>query len=125
MQNDRWQNHLDWLALNHNVKLASTFNFIKVRQSKESLTKLKELIVRYDDFSLVALMELYSIFGSLILGLRVLAGSVKWDIAFEDSQLETTWQQLSWGNDSELKNRKDSLFKEMMVVKTYINLLDD
>ena len=41
--------------------------------------------VQYDDFSLVALMELYNIYGSLVLAIRVLSGSVTWDIAFEDS----------------------------------------
>ncbi len=123
LQNDRWERHLNWLALIHNVKLISTSSLNQNIQSKRSLIELKKIIVQFDDFSLVALMELYSIYGSLVLGLRVLSGSLNWDIAFEDSLLETTWQNLSWGSDPELKTQKDSLYKEMIIVKTYMNLL--
>lgn len=97
----RWDPWLTWAVRRHAAPLVATTGVVHQPQPAPSLAALKAAVAAHDAFGLVALHELVSLSGSLILGLAVAEGALPAGEAWELSRLDESWQEEHWGLDPE------------------------
>ena len=100
-QAEAWDPLLDWARDSLNAPLQVTSGVLPTAQPKQSLDQLHRLVARNDPFSLVALHDLVSLSGSLIIGLATAAGKDDAEALWRASRIDESWQEEQWGEDSE------------------------
>lgn len=113
MQAEGWDPLIDWAATALQAPLRITHGVIPVPQSRDSLARLRAEIDRLDSFAMMALHDLVTLPGSLVLGLAVLHGRLDAQEAHRLSRIDETWQAGQWGQDAEAetaaRNRLDAM----------------
>ncbi|RMC37331.1 ATP12 family chaperone protein [Paracoccus alkanivorans] len=113
MQAEGWDPLVDWAATALQAPLRITHGVIPVPQSRDSLARLRAEIDRLDSFAMMALHDLVTLPGSLVLGLAVLHGRLDAQEAHRLSRIDETWQASQWGQDAEAetaaRNRLDAM----------------
>jgi chaperone required for assembly of F1-ATPase len=100
-QAEAWDPWLDWSARTLSAPLIAVTGIMHHAQPTASLGALRAGISSHDPFALVALHDLVSLSGSLILGLAVSRGALPPDEAWSLSRLDEAWQTAQWGIDAE------------------------
>ena len=96
-----WDPLLDWAAEALQAPLNVTTGIVPVDQPGPSLARLTDAVAAHSPFGLVALHDLTSIAGSLVLGLAVVSGRLTPAQAFDLSRIDEDWQARQWGQDEE------------------------
>ena len=96
-----WDPLLDWAAEALQAPLNVTTGIVPVDQPGPSLARLTDAVAVHSPFGLVALHDLTSISGSLVLGLAVASGRLTPARAFDLSRIDEDWQARQWGQDEE------------------------
>jgi len=122
LQDSLWQPHLDWLELSVGVKLKTTKKMSFINQPKNSIKELEKFLTTLDDFTLVCVIGLVEIFGSIVLSLRVSCGGLDYQRAFKDSMLHEYWQRKKWGDDPEALQRESNILKELESIQKFLLL---
>lgn len=94
-----WDMLLDWSA--DFAPLNVTTGIVPVDQPATSVAALRARVAAHGAFEIVALHDLVSISGSLVLGLAVAAGRISAHEAFALSRIDEAWQAEQWGHDDE------------------------
>jgi chaperone required for assembly of F1-ATPase len=100
-QSAGWDPWLQWAARTLSAPLVAVTGVMHEPQPPASLAALRAAVAAEDAFALVALHELVSLSGSLVLGLAVRRGALDAAVAWNLSRLDETWQAEQWGLDSE------------------------
>ncbi|WP_170167103.1 ATP12 family chaperone protein [Paracoccus methylarcula] len=101
MQAEGWDPLIDWAATELRAPLRITHGIVPVRQPDDSLARLRAEMDMLDSFGLMALHDLVTLPGSLVLGLAVLRGRLSAEDAHRLSRIDETWQSSQWGRDEE------------------------
>lgn len=113
MEAEGWDPLIDWAATALQAPLRITHGIIPVRQPDDSLERLRAEIDRLDSFGLMALHDLVTLPGSLILGLAVLRGRLSAEEAHHLARIDEAFQNSQWGRDEEAeaaaRNRLDAM----------------
>jgi chaperone required for assembly of F1-ATPase len=112
-QDAMWQPMLDWADSRFGATLATTSGVLPVAQSKEAVAALGRALHAYDEFRLAALSAAVAAMGSLILGLALAEARLTAEEAFALAQLEESYQNERWGEDSEAIARRAGLWAEI------------
>lgn len=96
-----WDPLLDWAATALGARLSVTRGVVPVAQSGDSLDRLAAHLGRLDAFTLTGLHDLVALSGSLIIGLRALAGGADADALWRAARIDEDWQIEQWGEDDE------------------------
>mgnify|MGYP001200060805 FL=1 len=122
-QGEIWQPHLDWLALEKNVRLQTTSGIMHVRQDEKELKKFWTIVDDRDDFSLTGLHALTTGSGSVILALAVTDGGLTAEEALSASELDALFQAELWGEDPLAVERRGRLLDEFVQAERFLELL--
>ena len=121
-QEEMWQPVLDWAkdTLTAPLKLAS--GVMHVEQPTDSLAALRNELGGLDVWQLTAVTHMTQVMGSLLLALAVLHGWRDWNLAFEASVLDETFQASRWGEDREAMRRRKASYEEVRWVVKFLEL---
>ena len=100
-QVEGWDPLLDWSREALGAPLVVVEGVMAAEQPAASLARLREAVAEQDGFGLVALHELVTLSGSLLLGLAVDRGRLLPEDAWALSRIDETWQIEQWGEDAE------------------------
>ncbi|WP_224813508.1 ATP12 family chaperone protein [Hasllibacter sp. MH4015] len=100
-QAEAWDPLLHWARETYDAPLAITAGIVPVAQPARSIENLSAAVHGTDAFALVALHDLVTLTGSLVLGLAVSRQRVNAAQAFDLSRIDEDWQIEQWGRDEE------------------------
>lgn len=115
-----WDPLLDWADATLGARLRVVSGLMPQPQPEASTAALRAAVEGFDAFALMALHDLVTISGSLVLGLAVAREAVDGARAFALAQLDEDWQAEQWGWDAEAaaaagRRREDFLRVERML----------
>lgn len=96
-----WDPMLDWAVSAFGVRLTITRGVVPVAQRPECLARLSAEVHATSPFQLVALHDLVSLSGSLILGLAATRTEFEPEMLWRLSRVDEEWQISQWGEDDE------------------------
>lgn len=92
-------------------------------QPGETLTKVRELALSLDDFTLAGLAFGVPLFGSAVLAIGVLRGWIDGEAAYDLSRVDEAFQEAQWGIDEEAAERTARLRIEAAVLDRWFRAL--
>lgn len=96
-----WDPLLAWAREALGASLETVAGVMPCPQPPASLARLSAAVAAHDPWELVALHELVTLSGSLVLGLAVSHGHIAPEAAWEASRLDEQWNAEEWGEDAE------------------------
>lgn len=118
-----WQPLLDWAARHLGAGLTVTEGVMAVEQPPEALSALRAAVAAQDDFGLVALHDLTTALGSVVLALAVERREIAAEGAWRASIIDELWQAEKWGRDEEAEQRRARLRESVLVAARFLALL--
>lgn len=100
-QAEAWDPLLSWSAEALGAPLLPVIGLMPQDQPAASLTALRAAVDAHGPFGLVALHDLVTLTGSLVIGLAVARAALGAEDAWERSRIDETWQAALWGEDAE------------------------
>lgn len=117
-----WDPLLEWCAERTRTTLAVTAGVMPAQQSPDVLEAIAALVADRGDLELVALHELVTLTGSVVIGLAVAEGRISGDEAAAAAQLDETWQAGRWGEDEEAQERRDAVRRDLLAAERLLRL---
>jgi chaperone required for assembly of F1-ATPase len=121
-QEAAWQPWLDWADTKYGARLLPEFGIVAVRQPRQALDALEAAVSRLDEWRLAGLAALVPAYGSLILGLAVVAGALGAREAHRLAIVEEVFQEEKWGTDAETAARRALIGAEVTQAERFIRL---
>jgi len=121
-QEAAWQPWLDWADSAHGARLLPVFGIMAVRQPREALDALAAVVATLDEWQLAGLAALVPAYGSLILGLAVVAGAIGAQEALRIAILDELFQEAKWGTDGETAARRALIGAEVSQAERFVRL---
>ena len=121
-QAEGWDPLLGWARARLGAPLAAATGVMHVDQPEASLAVLRAEVERHGDFELVALHDLVTISGSLVLGLAASAGELAPERVWALSRIDETWQAEQWGEDAEAAAAAASKRAELLAAHRFLEL---
>jgi chaperone required for assembly of F1-ATPase len=100
-QGEGWDPLLAWAGEALGAPLVSVEGVVHVAQAPDSLARLGAAVQAHGPWELTALHYLFSISGSLVIGLAVSRGRLDAEAAWSLSRIDEDWQIEEWGEDDE------------------------
>ena len=122
-QRQHWQALLDWCEERHGARLAVAAGILHQPQPEEGQKALKAAVEAMDVFRLAALSVTVAATGSLVIGLALVDGHINSEKAFENAELDATFQIEHWGEDYEASRRRATLRRDLEDVERFLELL--
>lgn len=118
-----WDPWLAWAAERLAAPLSTTTGVMPLSQPAASLAALRAAVADFDPFSLVAVHDLVTLSGSLVLGLAVAQGALPGSEAWALSRLDEIWQAEQWGADDEAEAAAAIRARAFLGAETLLALL--
>jgi chaperone required for assembly of F1-ATPase len=100
-QSAGWDGWLDWAAAELDAPLVKVSGVIHADQPPASLDRFRAEVTALDPFRLMAMHDLVSLSGSLVLALAVSKRRIDVEAAWDLSRIDENWQIEQWGVDDE------------------------
>lgn len=124
-QDVAWQPVLDWAASRYGARLVVVEGIMPCVQPEAVLAALRAAVDEYGSLALAALNMATAIAGSLVIGLALAEGRIDAAEAFDCAELDATYQIEKWGEDGEVRRRRESLRADLDSAETFLNLMQD
>ena len=105
LEREAWDPLLAWAAEALGARLEPVAGIMPKEQSPEALAALRAAVAELSGLRLIALHELTTLSGSLVLALAVARGRVTPEEGWRLAMLGEEWQALRWGRDEEAEAR--------------------
>jgi chaperone required for assembly of F1-ATPase len=122
-QAEGWDPWLRWAALTFAAPMVAVTGVMHEPQPASTVAALRAAVDAHDPFALVALNELVTLSGSLVLGLAVARGALAAEDAWELSRIDETWQAEQWGRDPEAEALAAGRRAEFLRARDLLDLL--
>lgn len=122
-QEELWQPLLDWMEKYFAAPLIVTEGVIPVAQPPNSLSRLKNVLLQYNAFELVGLVNLTQASGSLVLALGMVECEIGSEFCIKACQIDNQYQIDCWGEESELMDRLDDQARDIKTTARFLSLL--
>ncbi|NVJ90230.1 MAG: ATPase [Methylocystaceae bacterium] len=122
-QAEAWTPHLKWVKDHLGVELKTQTGVLHLQQPQETLDAFRKTVESFNDWELSGLSISTHCTGSLVLGLALIKGHIDHDRAFEDSQLDETYQIEKWGEDWEAADRRAVIRRDLKSVVKWMELI--
>lgn len=99
-QNAAWDPVLVWVRQHHGLRFECAAGIMAVDQPAESLSGLRDWLSGQGPFALMALHDLITMSGSILLARAVADGLLDAEAAWAASRVDETFQEEQWGIDS-------------------------
>jgi len=124
-QNKSWLPLITFMQDFYNINILYTNEIFSINQTKESLSKLKVILSKKNNFELSAISVLSQLTNSIIISLALVNDKINVKNAFELSNLEEIYQATFWGKDEEAFTRLKAISVDIKNVKKYYDALKD
>ena len=118
-----WQPLLDWASDMFDAPLRVTAGIVPVEQPADSLKALRAVLDGLDTPTLVAVADLTSCCGSLVLALALWDGRIDAAGAYEATELDERHQNERWGEDAEALVRRRRVERDIRAGAEFLRLL--
>jgi len=98
-QAQAWDPLLDWARRRYDVAFSVTSGIVHVAQPPATVTRLTTAVAAHDAFALVALSQLVTIAGSLVIALALAEDVLTPAEGFAAAHLDELWQADHWGEE--------------------------
>lgn len=122
-QEELWQPLLNWIEKKFAAPLIVTEGVIPVAQPSNSLNRLKNVLLQYNAFELVGLVNITQVSGSLVLALGMVECEIGSEFCIKACQIDNQHQINFWGKESELMDRLDDQAKDIEISARFLSLL--
>ena len=122
-QEELWQPLLHWMEKKFAAPLVVTEGVIPVAQPPNSLSRLKNVLLQYNAFELVGLVNLTQASGSLVLALGMVECEIGPEFCIKACQIDNQYQIDCWGEESELMHRLDDQARDIKTTARFLSLL--
>jgi chaperone required for assembly of F1-ATPase len=122
-QRAHWQPLLDWAEATYAARLKPVNGALYERQETAAIDALRRAIGALDPPALTVLQAVVPIFGSLVIGLALVAGRLDAETAFAASQVDETYQADLWGRDGQAEARRARLAHEVREAARFLSLM--
>lgn len=112
-QIDAWNPVIDWAANALQIDFETTKGVTYVEQPKNAIPQARRAMEDMDHFALMAVHNMTTLTGSLLLTLAHIAGNVDALTAWQFAHIEEDWQVSRWGEDAEAKQMRAFKWREM------------
>lgn len=100
-----WEPALKALESQWNVEIARTKGLMPIAQPPELKQHCLDVLARYEDTALVAMAQMVTRLGSVLLSIAVQMGMVSLDEALAAAALDEGYQMDEWGEDDDMQAR--------------------
>ena len=109
LQDTYWTPLIDWLRDAHKIEMRQTEGILHVRQTDDTIQKLRSVIEKYSDIKLAAFEKAVMRSKSFIIGFALIERAVSVEFATHASLVEVNHQIQRWGEveDSHDTDRED------------------
>lgn len=122
-QEAAWSPMLAKAEAEEGLRFERCVGIIHRAQPSETLTKVRELALSLDDFTLAGLAFGVPLFGSAVLAIGVLRGWIDGEAAYDLSRVDEAFQEAQWGVDEEAAERTARLRVEAAVLDKWFRAL--
>jgi chaperone required for assembly of F1-ATPase len=122
MQAEAWDPLIDWSATCLHAPLRITHGVIPVPQDPDALARLRSHLSGLDPFGLMAMHDLVTVPGSLIIGLGVAHGRINGEEAHRLSRIDEAFQASQWGEDEEAMQAAESRRQAILSAERFWHL---
>ena len=122
-QNKYWLPMIKLMQDIYHINILYTSEISAVRQPKESLAKVKEILIEKNCFELSAIGVLAQLTNSIIISLALITDKINSKDAYELSNLEEIYQSSLWGKDEEAFTRLKAISLDIKNVKKYYDAI--
>ena len=124
-QNKHWLPLIIFMQDFYDINILYTSQISAISQSKDSLSKLKLILSKKNNFELSAISVLSQLTNSIIISLALVNDKINVKNAFEFSNLEEIYQSSFWGKDEEAFTRLQAISTDIKNVKKYYDALKE
>lgn len=96
-----WDPVLAWVRDTHGIALVQTAGVLPVAQPRPSIAALKSWLAGQEPFALMAIHDLVTLSGSIVLARAVAERAWSAEAAWECARVDEKWQSDQWGEDDE------------------------
>jgi chaperone required for assembly of F1-ATPase len=121
-QTTHWDPVIAWARSDLNVSFTTVSTITHKRQLLAALKAMETHIASLDPFSFVAVHNLTTLTGSVLLAAMVAAGKIPLDAAWLAANVDEDWQIETWGEDAEATARRAGRFSEFSACMRFVNL---
>ena len=118
-QKKLWMPLINFMKEIYNIDIIYTSEIAAIKQSKESLLLIRNILISLNNFQLAAISVLSQLTNSIIIPLVLVNGKITAKKAFELSYLEEIYQSSLWGKDEEAFNRLHGISLDIRNVNKY------
>jgi chaperone required for assembly of F1-ATPase len=118
-----WDPLLDWARGRYGVDFVTVSGVMHQPQPPATIARLAEAVDGFEHFRLVALQQLVTISGSLVIGLALAEGHIDARAAFDAAHLDELWQAELWGEDWMATDMRDARRKDFEAAARFLGLL--
>ena len=119
----RWRPWIDWSERTYNAPLRVTTGLTPIRQHRDSIARLRDVVMGLTPYQLSGLGVAVPPLGSLVLGLALLHGAIDATEAHELGALEELFQAEQWGEDDEAVIRRRNIATEIELAARFMALV--
>jgi chaperone required for assembly of F1-ATPase len=118
-----WQPILDWLTASHGIALTVVHGVVPITQPAEAAAAAARVLETLSVDEFTGLQAAVAASGSLALGIALVHGRISSAEVFAAAQLDETYQNEHWGEDSEALDRRARIAAEVEAVGRYLALV--
>jgi chaperone required for assembly of F1-ATPase len=122
-QEARWRPWLAWSERTYRAPLRVTTGLTPIRQHRDSIARLRDVVMGLNPYQLAGLGVAVPPLGSLVLGLALMEGALTATEAHELGALEELFQAEQWGEDEEAVTRRQNIAAEIDLAARFLTLL--
>ncbi len=118
-----WQPILDWMESAHGIGLSVVHGIVPVTQPASARAAAERVMAGLSVELFTAAQAAAGATGSVVLGLALAHGRINAAEAFAAAQLDETYQNETWGEDSEAMERRRRIEAEVAAVGRFLALI--
>lgn len=122
-QNEAWNPVLAWAEKELSARMVLVEGVMPVGQLPESLSRIKQLVEKFDDFALGAVASLTNLTGSALLAFAVAGSHLSPEGAWMAAHVDEDWQISQWGEDAEAMRRRALRRLDMVAATDLLHLV--
>lgn len=122
-QTASWEPILATAEADEGLRFERCTGIVHRQQPAETLTRVREIALSLDDFSLAGLAFGVPLFGSAVLAIGLLRGWLDGEQAYTLSRIDEAFQEETWGVDEEAAERTARLLVEARMLDRWFRAL--
>ncbi|ACV75353.1 MAG: ATP12 family protein [Zymomonas mobilis] len=119
-----WEPLLEWAEKRFDIHFHRVVGIIHKKQPEVTLQRIGAAVTDFNHFEIVALTQLATISGSLVIPLAILADEITPEKAFDAAHIDEIWQAEQWGQDEVAANALKRRRRDFLAAARFFSLVN-